>query len=376
MKNKIAVKSLLPALVLAWVIGCGNNTVTDSSGGTQAAGTGSSGATPSEGATDASAARAVPQEVKDLLTKQCATPPTGTTIDTFVNNQHIVYQDKVVAEDEGDLITDGKKLFAKNLNGVLYIEPSGDNKVYWGARKWTFAKDEETAKKNQKNISITSKTVTDEGQVVVSHPDSTFSSYNIINNALVFNSHGEGYQVCLVLKAPAEFVQRLEQDSGILTSMDHNNDLAINENSGDLTIKGHKNGNLSLNKGSGVSTVEKTGSGSLTLKQDSGTRELSVNTSTALNINSGSGDTILKFLDAGSLQKDGLMTKNSGTIEIITNGVGFKLDATTQSGAIDAPIATELPQKNNVGDIILFTNINNGGATLKITSGSGVITIN
>lgn len=169
--------------------------------------TSSDGSNDNSGNPAGSITSAVPDEVKAIVDSECNSRPSPTRVNGVINGVSFNYTEVLSEQDEGNVISDGTSLLAKNIDGNLYVEPSTDGKVYWGARKWALAEDKAKADEAIKNVKITSTVSNSAANVIVDHPSEPFP--------------GPRYQVCLVIKAPADWVHELENVAGILTSLDH-----------------------------------------------------------------------------------------------------------------------------------------------------------
>jgi len=153
-------------------------------------------------------------------------------------------------------------------------------------------------------------------------------------------------------------------------------DLRINDIAGGLkagtgsgSIDVHAiGGAVALNTGSGdiradlitpTSTKAETGSGSIRLNGVTG----------GLKANTGSGDIEIQ----GQPTSDWKLETGSGSVTLATGGAHFSLDASTGSGSVhsDPPITTHgsLEKHHIIGDI------NGGGPTVRVETGSGDIRI-
>ncbi len=325
----------------------------------------------------------IPDEVRALVDSECNGRPKPMKVEGTFNGVSLNYTEVLAEAEEGNKISDGSSLFAKNLVGILHVVPSTDGKVYWGARKWTLAEDKTKADEAMKNIKITSTTSSGKANVVVDHPSGPLPAPR--------------YQVCLVIKAPADWNHQLANVSGILTSLDHAGPLTADVDSGDVTIvqKGsgdvmattksgtldietdEKGGMLRGQSGSGTVTIDQRGPGFVTATTESGSIEVKSDSRGGVDLFSDSGTISSNLFNGGvALQNDSSLEVGSGTIDLILHdGYGLQLDAEVQTGILSVPDSFPAPQHLDNGSQKLMRDVNGGGKILKVRSGSGTIAV-
>ena len=225
---------------------------------------------------------------------------------------------------------------------MIYVEPSSDGTVSWAARKWTLAETTEQAQATQANIIFESQTIEGEARVVVNHPDDV--------------RPGVRYRVCLAVRAPAEWLHKLRNTGGNIEAIAPTGPVDAQTDSGAVTT----------NQAGPSSTQVVTTSGSVTVEADS---------HAPVSVTTESGAIDYTILNGGvPLQSASqLASTSSGSIRVIVSQqVGLRVDATTQSGSIS--VAEGWPSPTSVGDgQSLLGEIRGGGATLTARAATGSI---
>lgn len=290
---------------------------------------------------------AVPESIKSLLEAQCQNRPQPLVVGSAtINGQFISGYTEVLSEsDEGNIISGSSQLHAKDLVGNLYVEPATDGNVTWAARKWALAANKTKSDTALAKISISSKDNSDNAEVMVSHPNSILP--------------GERYTVCVVVRAPAEWIHTLSNGTGNLTSVSHSGNLNADVETGNLDIEQSGTGYVTAQVGTGDMSVVGDSRGGVDLQADTGTLTYTLhNGGTALKTNSQ------------------LVTGTGSIVLNIEDGFGFHLDASTDVGSIDVPSIFPQPESVNVTGSSLALDANGGGASLTIHAGTGSIEIN
>lgn len=312
-----------------------------------------------------------------LLNKQCETRPEEMRVSGSINGTNYDYTEVLVEQDQGSSISgDATNLGVLNINGAIYVEPSSDGDVHWGARKWVLAKTKEDASKAMSDIKITSEIDAEKSAtVLVDHPSEYFPKPR--------------YEVCVVVQAPATWLHQIQNDSGSITSVNHEAKLAIRIDSGDTEIVSHGSGsievesnsgivditttsaveNISVSNDSGDITVDDEGDGSLDLSTSSGVITAYANSLSEMTLSADSG--IIDMFLGGTgevLSADSSITADSGSISITLDAAAsLILKAEVSSGIIDAPSAS--------GDDTYNKTLNGGTVTLTMSAESGIISI-
>ncbi len=287
------------------------------------------------------------EEMKKFLNDRCnGVKPVPQTYGYTVNGQINSYTEVMVpGDDEGGTISAGSRFFGRNPKRSLFVEPASDGKVSWAVRKWVLDQTEAAANDKLKNISVAPELVEEEAKVVVSHPSDE-------------PVPGVRYEVCLVLRVPAEWPISLEGSSTSITSFAHFGPVTA------LTVTGSIH-------------VEQAGAGTVSVTSSTGEVFVEADSATKVTAVSTTGHILLTMLNGGSpLKYDWYASSNTGYLDAaVKKGLGFHLDASTNAGgSILVPETYPVPSNSYTGQS-LAADINGGGAVLKLRAGTGNITV-
>ncbi len=283
-------------------------------------------------------------------------------------------------QDEGNIIGDGTKLNAKNIVGILHVEPSTDGKVSWAARKWVYADTKENADAAMKDIKITSTTDKGEAQVIVDHPSGQSSLR---------------YETCVVVKAPAEWIENLRNDLGVLEVLAHGTGaITAKSLSGIIDVETQSTGIVDINSETGIINLKHSGSGPDKIETKSGSIDVETQSTGIVDINSETGIINLKQSGSGAVtlqttsgsidstlyqvssQADSLINSETGSIMLNLSGsLATNLNAQVTTGSISVPSGFPQPTTVNTTGASLVGRLNGGGSTLTLRSNTGSILI-
>ena len=282
-------------------------------------------------------------DMTTLLNAKCSDRPALYHMDYTIDGKHWTYDEVLGEEDKTGGLAGGSKLWLYNSRVLIYVEPSGDNNVYWAARKWTKTDASEHATTALGDIGITTEIKESTARVNVSSP----SNYTT----------GVDYRVCLVVKAPAAWEQTLTSDSGAIGSSGNESNLIARSSTGNVTVK-------------------KSGTGTVDVDTSSGSQAIEADTKISVTLTSSSGTINYTISNGGSAcQKESYIETTAGSVNLHVGQVtGLKLDAKVNMGIINAPSLPPPVVVNGTGQQ-LVTDINNGGALLTIRTNTGGINI-
>lgn len=317
-----------------------------------------------------------------LLDTQCATRPEEMQVSGSSDGVDYDYTEVLVEQDQGDTLAgDGIGFEVMNQVGNIYVEPSTDGKVHWGARKWVLAKTKDDATKAMSDIVITSKiTSEDVASIAVENPSEEFPKPQ--------------YEVCVVVQAPATLEHYLFVAVGNVISLNHEGDLLVSLFSGDVKIDHHGAGSVVIDNGlgdiditstaniadinisniSGDITVDDQGVGALSISNYEGDVTASAHTLSSVVIGVDSGDINFTLDGTGNIltstdaEVENSLTTTSGDINVSLNSSAvLALSATTTAGDVtDQGVLEESPYS---------TALNGGTITLNMSSDAGDIKI-
>ncbi len=314
----------------------------------------------------------IPPAISAIFESECKNRPTPSASSGLVLSE----------QDDANVLSGASKLMASNVSGTLYVEPSTDGKVTWAARKWAIASTKAKADDNVKNVKVNSSVTGGEADLVVSQPN--------------VNTNNEQYQVCIVVQAPADWIQKLTNSSGDLHSVSHVGTLTADTSSGDLIIDSHgagaitaqvssgtlsvetaSNNPVNLDASSGVVNLIQTGSGNVTAQSASGAVNVTADSRVGVQLTTSSGAVDYTLLDGGiPLKTASTIDVSTGVVTLeLSSKVGLQLDAQVDVGTIAAPASFGNPQTFDTTGQKLASTVSPGGATLTVRSSTGTINI-